>query len=318
MKFNFFVSVAVVALGVAPSVLRGETTQSIRSVQRASLQKASTSVNVRVHNKAKSSLSNSSSAVLASSGLEALYGFLEFRPSYNDVQKEAHSENTAEVGYKMAPNLQVGYVQYYNVNLINSSPTTQGLNLLANDGFAYFKAKEIWQSPDKHLSASYQLRLFTPTSQKKFQEGYITSVRNQFLLNYKFNNFVSVDLSYHPILHVYNKAGSLDSKGLWQASPSFNHQWIFQPVIHPAANFTFVFPVVYQVTQYKQFAGAANSQKWKKSLSFSPELDYEVNSMHTVGIAFYTESVMSEYGRGFDFSSGFKTGTAQLVWGINL
>lgn len=315
MKVQFF-SVTVLVLGLVQPALKADTT---KTGQRATSQnRASNSANIRFNGIKSKNGSGASSAVLGTSGLEALYGFLEFRPSYTSIQGEAHTENTAEVGYKIAPTLKTGYVQYFSTNLMSNMSNTQGLNLTANDGFLYFKAKEVWQSPDKHLSASYQFRVITPVDKTKVQSGFITSLRNQFLLTYKFNDFVNVDLSYHPILHAYNKVGIVSSKGTLQANPAFDHQFVLQPVIHPLNNVTVLFPLVYQVTHYREMVGATNSSSWKKFITFWPEVDYDINPMHTVGLAYYTDNLISEYGSGLNLSNGFKNGVVQLVWGINL
>lgn len=314
MKLQLFSVLAILA--IAHPVFSADKN---KTSQRATSQsKASTSANVRFNSVKSKNTTGSTSAVLGTSGVESIYGFLEFRPSYTSVLGEAHTENTAEVGYKIAPTLKTGYVQYFSTNLMSNMSATQGLNLSANDGFLYFKAKEFWQTPDKHLSASYQFRLITPTDSNKSNAGFITSVRNQFLLTYKFNELVSLELSYHPILHAYNKAGILNSKGLPQANPAFDQQVVLQPVFHPINNVTVVLPVVYQLTHFKQMSGASNSSSWKKFITFWPEIDYDINPMHTVGIAYYTDNLISEYGSGLNLSNGFKNGVAQLVWGINL
>ena len=308
MKSQIF-SLAVILLIFTQAVLGAEKSKS--SQRALSQSKASSSANLRVN-------SVKTKSAIGTSGLESLYGFLEFRPSYTSVQGEIHTENTAEVGYKIAPTLKTGYVQYFSTNLMSNLGTTLGLNPTANDGFAYFKAKDVWQSPDKHLSASYQLRLLTPTDPSKAQAGYITSFRNQFLLTYKFNELVSVDLSYHPILHAYSKAGITTSKGTLQANPGSDHQFVLQPTFHPTSQLTVLVPVVYQVTHFKQMDGASNSSAWRKLVTFWPEIDYEINPMHTVGIAYYTDNLISDYGSGLNLSNGFRNGVTQLVWGINL
>jgi hypothetical protein len=285
--------------------------------QRVAAQRSGIAQSLRISGK-KMSSSASSTSILSHSVAQSVFGFLEFRPSYTSVVGEFHSENTAEVGYKLNPSMKLGYVQYYSTNLMSNIASTQGLNLIVNDGFAYFKAKDVWQSKDQKWSASYQLRLLTPTDANKSQAGFITSLRNQFKISYKYNDFVSTDFTYIPILHGYSKTGLIDSKGVSRANPTFDHQLVLNHDFHPASNITISLPLIYQVTSYNQFAGAANSGRFKKTIIFLPEIDYDINPMHTVGFAYYTDNCISAYESGLSLSNGFKNGVFQLVWGINL
>jgi hypothetical protein len=287
------------------------------SGQRVAAQSTGSVQSLRINGK-KTSSSTTSTSILSQSVFQSVFGFLEFRPSYTSVAGEFHSENTAEVGYKLNPSLKLGYVQYYSTNLMSNVASTQGLNLVPNDGFVYFKAKDIWQSKNQKWAASYQLRFLTPTDSAKYQAGFITSFRNQFKIAYKYNDFVSSDLSYIPILHAYSRAGLIDSKGVSKANPTFDHEFVLNHDFHPAGNITISLPLIYQVTSYNQFGGAQNSGRSKKTVIFWPELDYDINPMHTVGIAYYTDNCISAYGSGLDLSNGFKNGVVQLIWGINL
>jgi hypothetical protein len=285
--------------------------------QRVAAQRSGIAQSLRISGK-KTSSSASSTSLLSNSVAQSVFGFLEFRPSYTSVVGEFHSENTAEVGYKLNPSMKLGYVQYYSTNLMSNIASTQGLNLIANDGFAYFKAKDVWQSKDQKWAASYQLRFLTPTDSIKHQAGFITSFRNQFKIAYKYNDFVSSDLSYIPILHAYSRAGLIDSHGVSKANPTFDHEFVLNHDFHPAGNITISLPLIYQVTSYNQFSGAQNSGRSKKTVIFWPEIDYDINPMHTVGLAYYTDNCISAYGSGLDLSNGFKNGVVQLIWGINL
>ena len=260
---------------------------------------------------------SSSATLSAASGVEAIYGYLEFRPSYTTNIGEFHTENTAEAGYKFRPNLKAGYVQFYNTNLMNNSINTSGLNLLMKDGFFYLKAKNLWESSDKHLALNYQLRLLTPTNSVKYAAGYRSSIRNQFSASYLFNDDIKTELSYNPIYHLYTKDGALGSSGL-SANPYFDHQLSLTQEFHPGAKWTLSLQLLYQLTSYREFQGAANSGRSRKQMYFSPELDYEINPVHTIGVSFYTDNLISDYGSESTVSNGFKFGVAQLVWGINL
>ncbi|MFM8316024.1 MAG: hypothetical protein ACKOA8_17230 [Deltaproteobacteria bacterium] len=301
-------------------LLQAETSKTSPSVgsRSASQGRASVSSNLRNNVVKSKSSASTSTGVLSATGVENLYGYLEFRPSYTSYQGEFHTENTAEVGYKLNSTMKTGYVQFFSTNLMNGSNATQGMNLLANDGFLYFKAKDIFKSSDNRLALAYQLRLITPTDRGKYSAGFRGAVRNQFLLSYSYNDFIKSELSYHPIYQGYVKSGRFDSTGTASANSYFDHQFIFNQEIHPAPKFTLYLPVIYQLTSYREFAGAANSGRWRKKVVFWPELDYEINPVHMIGVSFYSGNLSSEYGSGFDFSEGFKNGVTQLVWGINL
>ncbi|NBO24921.1 MAG: hypothetical protein EBU93_06790 [Chlamydiae bacterium] len=132
------------------------------------------------------------------------------------------------------------------------------------------------------------------------------------------NENVKTELSYNPILEIYTKDGSINTSGVANANPSFDHQFVLTQEFHPAPKYTLSLQLLYQLVSYRQFAGAANSGRWRKQMYFSPELDYEINPIHTIGLSFYTDNLVSDYGSGSTFSNGFKFGVAQLVWGINL
>lgn len=312
---------AVVILATVPILAMAESKSASTSIPQkvATKDKTVAASTLRTNAvKLKTSTNLASAASISPSGLESLYGYLEFRPSYISNQAEFHGENTAEVGYKLNPTMKMGYVQYYSNNFKNNLLSTQGPSLTADDGFFHFKASNIWQSEDNRWTAAYQLRFLTPTTTSKYKAGYYTSFRNQFNIAFKLNDYFKTDFTYTPILHGYSKAGTIDSTGISNANPAFEQQWVLNNEFHPAANFTFSFPIIYRLTNNREFVGAANSNKWKKSLSFWPELDYDINPVHTVGISYYTENCISSLDNGFDFSSGLKQGVVQLVWGINL
>lgn len=295
--------------------------------QRASLAETSSKTKTRSTNPIRqqratnnraSKFNSNASTLSTSSGLDSIYGYLEFRPSYTSNIGEFHTENTADVGYKLNSNLKTGYVQFYNTNLMNSSSQTTGLNLSIQDGFAYLKAKNLWESSDKHLALNYQLRLLTPTNSVKYAAGYRSSIRNQMSVSYSFTDNIKTDLSYNPIFHIYTQNGAVSSSGAFNANPYFDHQLVLTQEFHPSEKLTLSLQLLYQLTTYRQALGATNSGRSKKQLYFSPELDYELNPVHTLGVSFYTDNLISGYESGSNFSNGFKFGVAQLVWGINL
>jgi hypothetical protein len=312
-----FLSIAVMFLSVVglAEVNRANTSSAKAT---SSQSRSAISSSLRTNTIKSKNGSGSTSALASATGLESLYGYLEFRPSYTTKVGEIHTENTADVGLKIMPTMKAGYLQWFSTNLISNLPTTQGLNLTANDGFFYFKAKDILKSKDEKWIAAYQLRLLTPTDSTKVKAGYLTTIRNQFQISYKYNDFIKTDLEYRPMVHVYNRASVQGSDGTVASNPAFDHQFVLNQEIHPAEKLTLYLPVVYQITTFRQEAGAANSGRWKKLMIFLPELDYEINPMHTIGISYYTDNLISAYGSGLNLSSGFEKGVVQLVWGINL
>jgi|GEM_PF-1645776 len=280
--------------------------------------RAAVSSNLRPNLTKSKNASSSTSALVSATGIESLYGYLEFRPSYTTKIGEIHTENTADAGFKIAPNMKLGYAQWFSTNLISNLPSTQGLNLTANDGFFYFKARDVWKSSNEKWMAAYQLRLITPTDRNKFKAGYVTTIRNQFQISHKYNDFFKTDFDYRPILHVYNRASVAGLNGAVAANPAFDHQFVLNQEIHPAEKFSLYLPLIYQLSTFRQDAGVTSPGNWRKLMIFWPELDYEINPIHTVGISYYTDNLISAYGSGLDLSNGFQKGVAQLVWGINL
>lgn len=316
MKVGFFLNVLLATLTVQTvSVAETSNPQRTRNGNRST-----NPISQQRGRLNRIGANGSTSATLsAASGIEPIYGYLEFRPSYTTNVGEFHTENTAEVGYKFRPNLKAGYVQFYNTNLMNSSGTTTGLNLSVKDGYFYFKAKNLWESSDKHLAVNYQLRLLTPTNSVKYAAGYRNTIRNQFSASYSYNDNIKTELSYNPMFHIYTKDGAFNSStGLLSANPYFDHQFSLTQEFHPGAKWTVSLQLLYQLTSYREFLGAGNSGRWRKQMYFSPELDYEINPVHTIGVSFYTDNLISDYASGTTFSNGFKFGVAQLVWGINL
>jgi hypothetical protein len=320
MKSRFFKSAIVIA--ILTSAWAGAEDMNTASRSSSPGPRLASNPRSKVNNLGTAeelSTSSSSTGVLSSaSGIDSIYGYLEFRPSYTGAVGELHSENTAEAGYKLKPNIKLGYVQYYSTNFLSNVSQTQGLNLAANDGFFQLKAKEFWKSSDKHWLASYSLKLLTPTDSVKSKAGFVTAFRNEFKMAYAFNSFVTTDLTYIPILNAYSGSGFIDPSGTARANAGLENEWVLNSDLHFTPSLTLSLPLIYKVTNYRDFAGATNSGRAKKNLVFWPELDYDINPTHTVGISYYTDNCISAYGSGLDFSSGFKSGVAQLIWGINL
>src|SRR4051812_27960668 len=132
-------------------------------------------------------LSTTASTPAAASG-QKLFGQFEIRPSWTMKVGEFHTEDTAELGYQFNPGFKLGYLQYFNTNIYNPAlGHSQNLGLVAEDGYAEAKFKDLWVSADKKWTFSTSHYLYMPSFAGSRDAGMVTRVRNYLNLRRKFS-----------------------------------------------------------------------------------------------------------------------------------
>ncbi len=271
---------------------------------------------------ATTSSATTTTTTVAAPSDAAIIGEVELRPTWTSKSGEFHTENSAELGYKFDKQLSVSYLQMFNSNIYEPSAKsdTKGLGLYAFDGFARVKVKDIWQSGDLHFS--YEARAYMPTWSNNRDHGMITIVRNYAKLKYDATKFFSVQLSEVPIVHLYNKSG-LEEGAKMVANPIFENRVYLIPHVDITSKLSFELPIMFHQTRYRDFSTAANyNDSWKLYLWTYPELNYEINANLNVGVAYYSDGLVTTDptagGTSSSFKDGLEAGVTQVFLRANL
>jgi hypothetical protein len=250
-------------------------------------------------------------SVTAASDDSRWYGFFELRPSYTSLNGEWHTENTAEAGYYFTKKARLYYTQWFNSNIYNPLDETKGLDVYADDGLFRAKINDFLVSGDTSLS--WQGRLYMPTKKTKRDAGYITGLRNYLVLTEKMSQDLSVDFSVAPTLYAYDRASFNN-----EANPFFLQQVSLNADYKFTEDLVLSLPLVYEGTRFRSAAGAKNDGQWGHFLYTWPELNYTINTTHTVGVSYYSGNFVTDDASAFQITKGLETGVYQAVWAVNL
>ena len=259
-------------------------------------------------------------------------GEFEVRPSYTSAQGEFHTENTLELGYQIRRDLKVSYVQFFNTNLYDpksGNPVASQFGFAAQDGFLRTKIDDIWLSGDRKTSFSFQGRVYMPTlaavdgTPSRYDQGMVSFIRTYFKLARELSNSVSVDLSFTPGLYLFTKPGwttkFANGTPNSSANPIYENMFILNADIKIAKNLTFSIPIITEITRYRSYAEDAQfNNRWGYNIWFWPELDWEISSNQTVGLAFYSDNFVADDLSGVHIGTGLKNGITQVLWNVKL
>jgi len=251
---------------------------------------------------------------------------LELRPTFHPRTGGFRTENLLELGYYPHPNLKLAYVQAFDTNIYEARherTVFKKLGFILKDAYIRAKLGKIWEGAGGQTSFTMQQRLYLPTGMRsnrypsRLNQGLITYSRTYFTLHHIVFPFMEIDFAYAPVFFIYRKSGfTAARKDI--ANPFFEH------LVNPSFDFKvsqsvlFTIPVVFRMTRYRNYTDSAVlNNRWGYNLNVIPELDWELNSQHTLGAAFVTENLLKSDGSGTDWKNAFKLGVVQAVWYFN-
>ncbi len=246
-------------------------------------------------------------------------GNFEVRPSYKSNLGEFHSEDSALLGYQFNKNNNVVYKQEFNTNLYDPklSQASSGLNAYLVDGYLRERLNNIVSMGN--FSLSYEGRQYLPTWSVRREAGMITALRNYAKVKYQATPQFAVIAEEIPVIHFYNQAGSLTSKGP-AANPVFENRATLGLEYLVSDKLKLSLPVFISDVRTRSYrSDASNNAKWIHKVWINPELFYSVNANLTLGMGYYSENLIKN--NNFSetaISTGFEQGTTQLILSTNL
>lgn len=239
---------------------------------------------------------------------------LTVRPTWFQNEPTFHLENTAEIGFKIGDHTTLSYAQDFNSNESPAGRLSEAGNFtpVLQDGFLRMRFKNIRKSDDGLFTFSDQLRVYLPTAATKRDAGMLTAIRNYFVLNRSITP--SFDFTFYecPILHVYDRDGAKNAKGDKVANPIFENRIILEAGLKPWSNVSIGIPLNFYLTRYRNFGDDAKlSGEWEPTLTFSPNVEWEIVPLVTLGFWYETGSLTQKTDFGVQWSDGQKSGYYQ-------
>jgi hypothetical protein len=243
---------------------------------------------------------------------------LTLRPTWIQNDPTFQMENTVEAGIQFHPNFSLSYAQDFNTNTSKTgsfgdfTPSWQ-------DGFLRFKFNNVSQSDDKLFTYNHQLRVYLPIEQTKRDAGFITAIRNYFLFDRKVSSALTFTVYEVPILHIYDRAGSTNSKGEQVANPLFENRFILEPTISLLSNLQVGLPLNLYLVRYQDFGETAKkSGEWIPSVTFSPWIEWQMVPAVALGFYYETATVAEKTDAGLVWTDGQKAGYYQAYIRLGL
>ncbi len=142
----------------------------------------------------------------------------------------------------------------------------------------------------------------------------ITVFRPYFTIAREFNPFFEGSFAYAPSFFIFKKSGYTSAGGS-AANPWFEHLLILNAGIKPVKSLSIGIPAVLQMTKYRNFAdGATMNDRWSYNLWTWPEIDWDINAQHTVGVAYQSDNFLKANGTGTRGKTAYTLGVAQVLW----
>ncbi len=257
--------------------------------------------------------SSSSTATVQAPSESKFTAFLEVRPTYSRITGKMDTEDTIEVGYQFSKNVKLSYAQFLRTNLVDSfTSDNKGVNLRGDGGFLRMRVNNFYVSGDKKTKLSYQGRINTPTDDSMSGTGMIGSLYNGFAVSQDIGN-LTLSLWEVPIFWAYSKSGSgTAANPIYQNRAMIVADWQITPSLLLSV------PLIFDAQRNRQFAPSALSDRWQYNLWAWPELDYTINTVHTVGIAFRSANFMASDGSDSNIDGALNKGVFQAVWNVTL
>jgi len=253
----------------------------------------------------------STASVAAPSASKALAA-VDIRPSWTTQTGEFHSENSLMGGYQFTDKLSSTVVYNFNNN-IQTPGQTLGLNLETVDFSLRFKASNLYQESNTGIAISYEQRMYLPLAEAARSKGMIAVSRNYLKASKSFGEIYKLTLMELPILHLYERAGSISQTGAAAANPVFENRVYLINDFQLTKAVSLSLPVFFHVTWYRDFqAGAKNNNGSSYFFYTYPEVTYAINDNLAVAAAYYSDNLILGDLSNTDLSAGLEKGVFQV------
>ncbi len=233
------------------------------------------------------------------------FGLLDLRPSVATNNGQLRSENTVEAGYQFTSDTRLTYTQWWN--------TTKNFSegLYAHDGFLRLRVNNIYKSGN--FAVNYQARLVLPTFGARREAGYVVGIYNQLSASVDLNSTLNLTVTMAPQFNHFSRAshnGKINSALVNLGIVNLDVK-LSEPLL-------FSFPVFFISTKSRTAAGVAGSSDWSHLVVVWPELAYTLSSHHTVGLSYYSDSLVNSSFTQLTLANAFSKGVLQAFWTMRL
>ncbi len=247
-----------------------------------------------------------------------VFGVFEIRPSRGNGSGVTETEDTIELGYQFNAKTKLSYAQFLVTDLFPASGTGQGVNLRGDGGFLRLRVNDIWVSASKKTTLSYQPRIYTPTDNSLSGRGFVATIYNALRLQTDVGSGVKLGIAEVPMFQIYSQNGFVNSKGANQANPIYQNRVELTLDVALLKNLSFSLPIILDAMRNHEFAGSTFGSSWQAKFWAWPEINYEINGTHTVGVGFRTDNLVAPNLTALTVGNAFSEGTLQAIWTVSL
>jgi hypothetical protein len=240
-----------------------------------------------------------------------IIGLVDLRPS--DVFKGEDTfrmENSAELGYRFNPKLQLTYKQEIWGNLVQPSLSASPNNFFVRDGWVDVLCDKVFVNEDQSLFFTYEGRAYLPTFETRRNAGMVTAVRNYATVGKKPTGWMTVSATETPIAHFYSQDSYLG-----KANPVFENRFQLKAGINLTSKLSLSLPLIWQATKMRLSQGASKSGIWDNYVWINPEIFYAVDPHLVMGLGYYdVGSLMKNDLSDTQIGDGLRDGVVQMIF----
>lgn len=240
-------------------------------------------------------------------------GLLEMRPTWGTQKKRFTTENYYEMSFWTGSRERITVGE----TLFTSPGQNQSQDVFFGDGFVRYQWREVSKNPRTGLAVTTDVRANLPLSKNSREAGLITALRSTVLMTVPITPNTRFEFRETPILYVFKEAGHESATGSL-AHPIFENRVSLGPVISLSSSLTLVVPLYFSLMQYRRYQkGAFHDGELVPDLSFSPEIDWQVNSNLYLGLSYRTDGLIVRDDMGLVLSETAGSGSIQFVMGVS-
>ena len=254
------------------------------------------------------------SSILTSSKQEEVrvIGSLELRPSFKN-RGAFHTEDSVVLGAQLDPKTTLVYKQELNSNLFDPTNSQNGVNLYAYDGYFRERSNDIWKDDSGH-SISLESRIYLPTFSVKRDAGMLTTLRQYVKFKKWITPSFNVSFEEVPMFHLYSRAGFNNAANPWFENREYvSAEYIFTKTVR------LFFPFIISHSRYREFGETAKyNSSWQHKVYFHPELTYAVTPNTMVGLAYYSDNLLTPEFKTWILGEALNKGVTQVIMQASL
>lgn len=231
---------------------------------------------------------------------------VDLRPSWTTKSGEIHNENTLLGGYQFSPKLSVYGVYNFMSNIYNPEKDL-GFDQTSYDLSLRTKLPGLFTFRDTGIVFGYENRIYLPVTDGNRTAGMIATVRSYLSLSKSFGDFYKVTLVELPIFHIFKTAGVGAS-----ANPWYENRVYLVNSFQLTKSLSLAVPFYLYSKLGREFSAASNSEKWTHRIDIYPEITYAVNDNISVGLAYYSDNLITSDFGDTTISKGLEDGVVQF------